>query len=69
MNTIIAIHPYKSKGMWVFDDPEVELREEPFVSGADAIIDRMVQEIPNPELGFTLVFSAQPFPGFQVEFD
>ena len=64
MNTIIAIHPYKSKGMWVFDDPEVELREEPFVSGADAIIDRMVQE-----LGFTLVFSAQPFPGFQVEFD
>jgi hypothetical protein len=69
MNTLIAIHPYKSKNMWVFDDPEVGLRQEPFVSGADAIIDRMVKEIPNAELGFTLVFSAQPFPGFQVEFE
>ena len=69
MNTLIAIHPYKSKGMWVFDDPEVGLRQEPFVSGADAIIDRLVKEIPNAELGFTLVFSAQPFPGYQVEFE
>jgi hypothetical protein len=42
MNGLIAIHPYKAKGMWVFDDPAVGLRQEPFVSGADAIIDRMV---------------------------
>jgi hypothetical protein len=69
MNTLIAIHPYKSKGLWVFDDPEVGLRQEPFVSGADTIIDRMVKVIPNAELGFTLVFSAQPFPGYQVEFE
>jgi Family of unknown function (DUF6717) len=69
MNTLIAIHPYKWKGMWVFDDPEVGLRQEPFVSGADAIIDRMVGEIPNADLGFTLVFSAQPFPGYQAEFE
>jgi hypothetical protein len=47
----------------------VGLRQEPFVSGADAIIDRLVQEISNAESGFTLVFSAQPFPGFQVEFE
>jgi hypothetical protein len=38
-------------------------------SGADTIIDRMVKDIPNAELGFTLVFSAQPFPGYQVEFE
>ena len=69
MNTLIAIHPYKSNGMWVFDDPEVGLRQEPFVSGADAIIERLVGEIPNAELGFTLVFSAQPFPAYQVEFE
>ena len=55
--------------MWVFDDPEVGLRQEPFVSGADTIIDRMVKDIPNAELGFTLVFSAQPFRGYQVEFE
>jgi hypothetical protein len=69
MNELIAIHPYKTRGMWVFDDPAVGLRQEPFVSGADAIIDRLVQEIPNAESGFTLVFSAQPFPGYQAEFD
>jgi hypothetical protein len=69
MNAVIAIYPYKSKGMWVFDDPAVGLRQEPFVSGADTIIDRMVQGIPNAESGFTLLFSAQPFPGFQAEFD
>jgi hypothetical protein len=69
MNELIAIHPYKAGGLWVFDDPAVELRQEPFVSGADAIIDRLVQEIPNAESGFTLVFSAQPFPGYQAEFE
>jgi hypothetical protein len=69
MNSIIAIHPYKTEGMWVFDDPAVGLRQEPFVSGADAIIDRMVQSIPNAESGFTLLFSANPFPGFQLEFE
>ena len=69
MNSIIAIHPYKTEGMWVFDDPAVGLRQEPFVSGADAIIDRMVQFIPNAESGFTLLFSANPFPRFQVEFE
>jgi hypothetical protein len=69
MNSIVAIHPYKSEGMWVFDDPDVGLRQEPFVSGADAIIDRMVHNIPNAANGFTLIFSSQPFPGYQVEFD
>ena len=49
MNTLIAIHPDKSNGMWVFDDPEVGLRQEPFVSGADTIIERLVQDIPNAE--------------------
>ena len=69
MNAIIAIHPYKYEGMWVFDDPAVGLRQEPFVSGADTIIDSMVREIPNADRGFTLLFSAEPFPGHQAEFD
>jgi hypothetical protein len=69
MNSIIAIHPYRFEGMWVFDDPAVGLRQEPFVSGADTILDQMVSEIPDAESGFTLLFSAGPFPGFQVEFE
>jgi hypothetical protein len=66
MNAIMAIHPYRHNRLWVFDDPAVGLREEPFISGADDIIDRMVQHIPEAEWGFTLLFSAAPFPGHQL---
>ena len=63
MNAISAIHPYKYEGLWVFDDLRVGLVQEPFVSGADEIIERMVQGISGAESGFTLLFSAAPFPG------
>jgi hypothetical protein len=67
MNAILVIHPYKAHGTWVFDDPKVGLVQEPFVSGADTIIDRMVEGIPNADAGVTISFSAQPFPGYQHE--
>lgn len=69
MNTIVAIHPYRHQGLWVFDDPSVGLRQEPFVSGADEIIDRMTGSIPDAAAGFTLLFSAAPFPGANARFD
>jgi hypothetical protein len=69
MNAIIAIHPYKSEGLWVFDDARVGLVREPFVSGADEIIERMVVGLDRPEDGFTLLFSAHPFPGHQSTFE
>jgi hypothetical protein len=33
------------------------------------VIDRMVGAIPNAERGFTLLFSSEPFPGYQAEFE
>ena len=66
MNSILAIHPYKSNGLWVFDDEKASLVQEPFVSGADTIIEQMVQDIPGAAEGFTLLFSASPFPGYQT---
>lgn len=69
MNTINAIHPYKADGLWVFDDERVGLEREPFVAGADAIIDRMVANLDHPERGFTLLFSATPFPGHNAVFE
>ena len=51
MNAINAIWPYKHHGMWVFDDARVGLVQEPFVSGADTWIDRVVADIPNAENG------------------
>jgi len=67
MNAINVIAPYKHHGMWVFDDPRVGLVQEPFVAGADDMIDRVTAAIPNAERGFRMVFSESPFPGHQYK--
>lgn len=68
MNALFAIAPYKYEGFWVFDDPSVGLRQEPFVSGADDIIDLLTAEIPNADAGFKLLFAPTPFPGYSACF-
>lgn len=67
MNSIMVIAPYRHLGMWVFDDERVGLVQEPFVGGADTLIDLAVQHIPNAQKGFRLVFSANPFPGHNLK--
>ena len=69
MNTINLIAPYKHLGMWVFDDPRVGLIQEPFVSGADILIDRAVANIPDARDGFLLLFSSSPFPGHELRLE
>ena len=69
MNAITVIAPYKHHAMWVFDDPRVGLVQEPFVAGADIMIDRVVADIPDAEHGFTLIFSSTRFPGHQYRLD
>lgn len=69
MNTINIIAPYRHLGMWVFDDARVGLVQEPFVSGADTMIDRVVGDIVDAEHGFVMLFSASPFPGHQLRLD
>lgn len=68
MNAIRVIHPYKDQGIWVFDDPDAGLTKEPFVCGADVILDKMVEGLPNAGAGVGLLFSGQPFPGAAFEF-
>jgi hypothetical protein len=69
MNALIAIYPYKHEGLWVFDDMSVGLVREPFVSGADVIIEHMTTSIAGAQEGFRLLFSAAPFPGFMTMFE
>jgi hypothetical protein len=69
MNALNLIIPYRYEGMWVFDDPRVGLDKEPFVSGADTMIDVLVAEIPNADKGFRLLFSQAPFPGYTVKLE
>lgn len=64
-NSIMVIAPYWFNGTWVFDDPTVGLKREPFVAGVPEMIDVLAKEIPDAKAGFRLLFSAQRFPGTQ----
>jgi hypothetical protein len=69
MNAINVIQPYWYLDMWVFDDPRVGLSAEPFVGGADTMIDRVTSHITNAKLGFNMLFSGTPFPGYQFRLE
>ena len=69
-NAMMMIVPYWSGGTWVFDDPSRGLAREPFVSGVPQMIDALVtgagMDLANARgRGFRLLFSANPFPGYQ----
>ncbi len=67
MNALNIIRPYRYEGTWVFDDTQYGLLHEPFVAGADTLIDRAVADIPNAAEGFSLIFSAEPFPNLKLD--
>jgi hypothetical protein len=69
VNALFVIAPYRHLGLWVFDDDRYGLEREPFVSGADRIIDQLTEDIPNAEQGFRLVFAPTAFPGHQARFE
>ena len=69
MNSLFAIAPYKLfEDIWVFDDPRLDIYQEPFVSGADTIIDVLTADIPSAAEGFKMIFAPQRFPGFTACF-
>ena len=69
MNAIMVIHPYFIAGAWVFDDAATGLIREPFVAGIPEFIARWIEEqkIKNARKGFTIYFSAEPFPEWQYK--
>ena len=64
-NAIMVIAPYRYNGTWVFDDTAAGLKREPFVAGVPEMLDVLVREVPSAKDGFRLLFSANPFPGYQ----
>jgi hypothetical protein len=66
-NSIFTISPYRLGGALVFDDPAVDLRAEPFVAGADTALDLLAERVLGSRRDrFTVVFSADWFPGSQA---
>jgi hypothetical protein len=68
-NSMMIITPYWHNNTWVFDDEAVGLKQEPFVLYIPEMISDMVQDIPNARTGFKLIFSASPFPQYQIELE
>jgi len=69
-NALMLIRPYKLNGVWVFDEPRVQVEREPFVGDTNKIIDTLIgpENLAQAErAGFNLFFSAQPFPGYQAQ--
>lgn len=69
MNSILIIQPYRYAGTWVFDDPNTQLVQEPFVEGVPEMIDQLISEIPNAADGFRMLFASAPFPGWQAKLE
>ena len=57
-NSIMKINAYKHEGQWVFDDKDRDLVKEPFVAGADTLLDI----ISGKDNAVNLIFSANDFP-------
>ena len=66
-NAILILKPYRYAGSWVFDDVRLGLVKEPFIAGIPEMIDKMVEDVPNAETGFRLLFSAMPFPDYEMK--
>ena len=58
MNSILKINAYKHQGQWVFDDDDRGLIKEPFVAGADTLLDIISKD----KNAASLLFSARDFP-------
>lgn len=72
MNNIFILEPTRSRyGIWTFDDVNTGLVQEPFVGETNDLIDLMVREkghsIQDASKGIALMFSPEPFPGYQSE--
>jgi hypothetical protein len=59
---------YRLEGVWVFDDAAAGLVREPFISGADKILDALTECLPDAANGVKIFFSARPFPGYTTRF-
>lgn len=51
----------------MFDDRARGLREEPLLLGTDLILDKLTEGIEGAYQGFRLLFSAAPFPEYQLK--
>lgn len=69
MNRINIIKPYRYLDMWVFNDESRGIVQEPFINGADSILDIWAKNLSSTSTvnSFLILFSEKPFPDYQYE--
>ncbi len=68
MNSVNFIHSYVHNGAWVFDDESRELDKEPFVEGADLLLDAMSGRDNYEYISqCSFYFSKNPLPNWDVK--
>jgi hypothetical protein len=64
-NALFTIFPYKKNSTWMFDDETRGLVMEPFVAGADTLLDKVC----NGKSEITAIFSPTEFKGYDFYID
>ena len=62
-NSIFRILVHRKNGIWVFDDDRFGIVGQPFVFGADLILEKMAAQSGLSGECLNLVFAGIPFPG------
>jgi len=62
-NSIFRVLARAIDGLWVYDDENFNVREQPLVFGMDLVLDKMVEQVEGIGDRLNLVFSSIPFPG------
>jgi hypothetical protein len=66
-NSLFSLHAYVKNGTWMFDDEGRDIKEEPFVAGADILFDLMSGREADPSVkSCDIVFGATPIPDHDV---
>lgn len=68
-NAIQVINTYKHGEAWVFDDPNVGLVKEPFVAGADTLIQHIADTWLGGKDKVTIIFADIAFPNYDIIID
>ena len=66
-NALFSLSAYVKNDMWMFDDESRDIKEEPFVAGADTMFDLMSGRSADLSIDrCNIVFGSTPIPDYDV---
>lgn len=66
-NALFSLNAYVKNGIWMFDDESRDIKEEPFVAGADVMFDLMSGRSADESIdSCNIIFGPTPIPDYDV---